>query len=321
MARPLRLEYAGALYHVTAWGNAGQAIYEDDADRVRFLELLAREIAQQRWRCYAYCLMDNHYHLLLETPEPNLSRGMRRLNGVYTQWFNRRHGRSGHVLQGRFKSILVEKERYLREACRDIVLTPVRAGLVRSVGDWRWSSYRATAGQQRVPAWLAVEEVLRGFDADRQRACRAYRQFVRARQGQPSLWEQVRGQIFLGSDRFVARMERLLHRASLAKVPAGKRQPGRLQAREVLTRVAAVYRLRVADLVKRVHPEAYQVAAWLLRRVANESVNAVAHRFGVSPSRISHIQRALESRGRERSAKERQAMSRCHVQLEETKNT
>jgi len=120
-------------------------------DRQRYVDTLAREVSQQNWRCYAWCLMDNHYHLLIETPEGNLVSGMRRLNQVYTQAFNRRHRRVGHVLQGRYKSILVEKESHLLELCQYVVLNPRRAGMVRSVRDWRWSSYRATAGYVQAP--------------------------------------------------------------------------------------------------------------------------------------------------------------------------
>ena len=127
MARPLRLEFAGALYHLTSRGDHRENIFLDDTDRRIFLQLLGKEILQQHWLCYAYCLMDNHYHVLIETPEPNLVRGMRRLNGVYTQSFNRRHGRVGHVFQGRYKAILVDKENYLLELCRYIVAEP-RAG-------------------------------------------------------------------------------------------------------------------------------------------------------------------------------------------------
>jgi len=127
MARPLRLEFPGAVYHITARGNARQPIVADDADRQRYVNALAREVSQQNWHCYAWCLMDNHYHLLIETPEGNLAAGMRHLNQVYTQAFNRRHGRVGHVLQGRYKSILVEKDSYLLELCRYVVLNPLRA--------------------------------------------------------------------------------------------------------------------------------------------------------------------------------------------------
>ncbi len=164
MARQLRLEYPGACYHLTARGNEQQTIFHDDADRQQFLRLFGQEILQQRWRCYAYCLMGNHYHLLIETPEPNLSRGMRRLNGSYTQRFNWRHQRVGHLLQGRFKSLVVERDTYLLELCRYVVLNPVRAGLVETPQEWLWSSYGATAGLWAVPAWLDAVGVLSLFD-------------------------------------------------------------------------------------------------------------------------------------------------------------
>ena len=124
-SHPLRLDFPCALFHLTARGNAQQAIFLDDGDRQHFLRLLGREVQQQYGRCYLYCLMGNHYHLLIETPEPNLSRGLKRLHGTYTQWFNRRHQRVGHLLQGRFKSLLVEKERYLLELSLYVVLNPV----------------------------------------------------------------------------------------------------------------------------------------------------------------------------------------------------
>ena len=126
MARPLRLEFPGAVYHVSSRGNARQRIFFGDADRELFLDTLTQGIARYRWLCHAYCLMENHYHLLIETPRANLSLGMRQLNGIYTQTFNRRHHRVGHLFQGRFRAILVEKESYLLELCRYIVLNPVR---------------------------------------------------------------------------------------------------------------------------------------------------------------------------------------------------
>ncbi len=125
MARPLRIEFSGALYHVMARGNAREAIYLDDGDRQSFLDSLVRACERFDWALWAYCLMDNHYHLLVETRRPTLSRGMREVNGVYTQGFNRRHRRVGHVLQGRFKAILVDRDSYLLEVSRYIVLNPV----------------------------------------------------------------------------------------------------------------------------------------------------------------------------------------------------
>jgi len=295
MARPLRLEYEGAVYYVTARGNALQPIYRDEVDRKRFLHLLGEEIDQQRWRCYAYCLMENHYHLLLETPDGQLSAGMRRLNGTYTQWFNRRHQRVGHVLQGRFKSILVDKDNYLLELCRYIVLNPVRARIVTKPQGWPWSSFRATAGRVTTPSWLDVAEVLRLFHRTRVVAQHTYKQFVREGISQDSPWEQVRGQIFLGDKVFLSQMARLVKGKRLTNVPRAQTQPTRPSGKEVLERVANVYDLNQKALLTRTHGEAYQTAAWLLRRAANEPLAVVAQRFRVSPSRISHIQRALNS--------------------------
>jgi putative transposase len=130
MARPLRIEYPGAVYHVTSRGNDRKAIFRGDSDRSNFLDTLDQVIHRYHWLCHAYCLMDNHYHLLIETPDGNLSLGMRQLNGVFTQWFNRRYKRTGHLFQGRFKAVLIQKDSHLLEACRYIVLNPVRAKAV-----------------------------------------------------------------------------------------------------------------------------------------------------------------------------------------------
>ena len=161
MARPIRLEFAGALYHVTSRGDRREAIYEDDADRERFLAVLADVVRDFNWVCHAYCLMSNHYHLLIETPDANLSKGMRQLNGVYTQASNRRHGREGHLFQGRFKAILVDADSYLLEVARYVVLNPVRARMVRDPAKWPWSSYRAMIGAVEAPDWLATDGLLR----------------------------------------------------------------------------------------------------------------------------------------------------------------
>ena len=137
MARPIRIEFAGALYHITSRGDRREAIYEDDTDRFRFLEVLGEVVERFNWRCHAYCLMTNHYHLVVETVDGNLSKGMRQLNGVYTQWSNRRHRRTGHLFQGRYKAILVDSEAYLLELARYVVLNPVRAHRPKKAGSHR----------------------------------------------------------------------------------------------------------------------------------------------------------------------------------------
>ena len=207
MARPLRIEFSGALYHVTARGNAQENIYRTDGDRQQFLALLHNTVNRYDWYCHAYCLMDNHYHLLIETSTPTLSKGMKFLNGTYTQYFNRQHLRVGHVFQGRYKAILVQKDSYRLELARYIVLNPVRAHMVLSAKKWRWSSYRATAGYDENDACLTTEWVLAGFANTKNVAQQRYRDFVRAGKRQPAPWQQLKNQIFLGDDDFVNDMQ------------------------------------------------------------------------------------------------------------------
>jgi REP element-mobilizing transposase RayT len=205
MARPLRIEFEGALYHVTSRGNAQAPIFLNNQDRESFLQLLQEVISRFGWLCHAYCLMDNHYHLLIETPRANLSRGMRHLNGVFTQRFNRKHNRVGHLFQGRFKAILVEKESHLLELARYIVLNPVRAGMVKNPAHHRWSSYSATADIERAPQWLTVDWLLAQFDGHPQRYCA----FVEEGTDSPSPWLQLKGQFLLGSESFALKIKRL----------------------------------------------------------------------------------------------------------------
>ena len=291
MSRPLRLEFAGALYHVTARGNAREDIFRDDEDRTAFLELLGREITQQRWRLYAYCLMDNHYHLLIETPEPNLTRGMQRLNQVYTQRFNRRHRRVGHVLQGRYKAIVVDKDSYFKELIRYVVLNPVRAKMVRLPERWAWSSYRATAGLGTVPPWLAVDDARGQFGG----SGAAYRRFVVQGIGLPSVWEDLRGQMWLGDEEFRDKMQRHLGGKRSADVSRAQREPARPTPDELLARVAKAFGLPRHAVLDRGHAPAYRCAVYLLRRVANEPIGKVARRAGISAPRVSQIQAEAES--------------------------
>lgn len=212
MARPLRLEFPGALYHVTSRGDRREPVYEDDEDRQRFLAFLAEVIKAVNWCCHAYCLMTNHYHLVVETPDGNLSKGMRQLNGVYTQAFNRRHQRAGHLFQGRYKAILVDRDTYLLELARYVVLNPVRAGMVTAPGEWPWSSYNAMVGQAPSPAWLATDGLLAHFAKRRATARRRYVAFVAEGTGLPGIWSNVKRQVYLGDERFVRLMQKRLDR-------------------------------------------------------------------------------------------------------------
>jgi REP element-mobilizing transposase RayT len=209
MSRPLRLEFPGALWHATSRGVEQRTIFLDDADREYFLRVLEKVIDRYRWQLHAYVLMSNHYHLLLTTPEPTLSRGMQQLGGEYAEHFNEVHTRVGHLFQGRFKSHLVDSETYLLEVSRYIVLNPVRAGMVETAGDWRWSSYAATAGLRLPQRWLVVEAILdRLHPQNRSTAAEWYRDFVAAGVSQSSSpWEKLVAQAFLGSEKFLRDVE------------------------------------------------------------------------------------------------------------------
>ncbi|VAW64045.1 FIG00759408: hypothetical protein, partial [hydrothermal vent metagenome] len=210
----------------TARGNRQEDIFEEDADRLEFISIFQTVCERYNWVCHAYCLMGNHYHLLIETPDANLSKGMRQLNGVYTQTFNRKHNRVGHLFQGRYKSILVEKDSYLLELSRYIVLNPVRAKMVRSAVNWRWSSYRAMTGQIKKPAFLEVDWVLSAFGKRKSKAIAGYKKFVSEGKNQPSPWHTLKNQIYLGGDKFIEKMQLLIdEEKELSEVPSSQRRP------------------------------------------------------------------------------------------------
>lgn len=237
MARPLRLEFPGAVYHVTARGNERREVFRDDEDRRLFLSTLGRTVVRWRWVCHAYCLMSNHYHLLIETPEANLSRGMRQLNGEYTQAFNRRHRRVGHLFQGRFKALLVQKESHLLEVSRYVVLNPVKARGMRVAKPegWPWSSYRATAGGETPPAWLTVSWVLSRFGKGAGEARKGYRRFVKEGIGRKAALEEHSG-LWIGSEGFGERIQGLARsKEHVREYPKAQRRPNRPGLAEYLS--------------------------------------------------------------------------------------
>lgn len=210
MARPQRLEFPGAIYHVTSRGNEQQDIFVDIDDREFFLATLSKVVQRYNWICHAYCLMNNHYHLMIETLDGKLSIGMRQLNGIYTQNFNLRHRREGPVMHGRFKAILVQRDNYLLDMCRYVVLNPLRTKTVRQPEKYRWSSYAGTAGLAEAPDFLSTDWVLKQFGKQKKTAEQQYQKFVHAGIGGPSPWVNLRRQILLGDDEFVGNMTALL---------------------------------------------------------------------------------------------------------------
>jgi len=202
MSRPLRIEHDNAYYHVTARGDRRCTIFRTDSDRLTWLAMLGEACARFDFAVHAYCQMGNHYHLVLQTRQGRLARGMRYLNGNYSQYFNRQHGLAGHVFQGRYHAILCQAKAYLMELTRYTVLNPVRAGLVSHPGQWPWSSYSAVTGQVDTPAWLERDSVLAQFGTRREAALQAFESFVLAGIGQESPLRAVRNQLFLGDDAF-----------------------------------------------------------------------------------------------------------------------
>jgi putative transposase len=290
MARPLRLEYPGALWHVTCRGNEKRPIFRDDRDRKLFLSLLSEAIARFAWRLHAYVLMGNHYHLLLETPEPNLSRGMHRINSIYSQQFNKRHDRVGHLLQGRFHAILVEKERHLVELVRYVVLNPVRAGLVDRAADWPWSSYGATAGLRQAPAWLETEWTVSQFGAGAE-ALQAYREFVGAGAGRLERpWSGVAAQLFLGSDEFRKRVLTLSAVQTVdADVPLPQRRAIRPTLVDVVRAAASVLGVDATDVVRQRRTPMRLAVAYIGRQDSLAGLSDIGAVLGVSPASASEI--------------------------------
>jgi putative transposase len=205
MTRPLRIEFPGARYHVTARGNEQKAIVRDDLDREDWVATFGLVCDRFGWRCLEWCLMDNHFHFVLETPKANLARGMQQLNGRYAQRFNRRHGRVGHLFQGRYKALLTQNDGHLLGACRYTVLNPERTEAPRRYDTWRWSSYRANAGLEPAPPWLDSDQVLGHFAADRALAQRRYRSFVRAGLENTVGTLPVESEIYLATRAYVRR--------------------------------------------------------------------------------------------------------------------
>ncbi|MCW5623552.1 MAG: transposase [Burkholderiales bacterium] len=277
MARPLRIEFPGGLFHVTSRGDRRENIYLSDDDRVVWLDIVGAVCKRFNWACHAWCQMDNHYHLLIETPEGNLSQGMRQLNGVYTQYINRTHQRVGHVFQGRYKAILVQKDAYLLELARYVVLNPVRAGVVKRPEQWAWSSHRALLGKADRPAWLHTDWILGQFGQRRGRAVEKYEDFVRAGVGLPSLWENLRHQIYLGNDDFIDRLQRKLPKAAdLGEIPRSQRRP---RPKSLTAYAAAADRNRAIA-------QAYRSGGYTMKQIAEH--------FGLHYATVSRVIKAEE---------------------------
>lgn len=286
MTRPLRIEFPGAIYHVTSRGDRREPIFDDDVDRQAFVDVVALALGRFDACALAFCLMDNHYHLVLHTRRPNLSALMHLVNGAYTQAYNRRHAKVGHLFQGRFKAILVDRDAYLLEVCRYVDLNPVRARMVVDPAQWPWSSYRAHTGLVSALPWLdtpALHGYLLGADAvtDGDRARAASRYVTLVAQGKDvHLWDDaLKGQIYLGDEAFMTRMQALLTpgQASAADVPSVQRRAQPMDMAHYFNN----------------HPRDEAIA--LAHVVGGHTMSLIAKELGLSVSRVSRIVRGWEA--------------------------
>ena len=199
MARPLRMDYPDTFYHVLSRGNERKEIFRDEKDHLRFLDTLGKMVERFKLEVHAYVLMKNHFHLLVHTKEANLSRAIQWLGVSYSVWFNRKYQRSGHLFQGRFKSFLIENDRYFTTMCLYIHGNPLRARIVKRLSDYQWSSYQAYADKKHEVSWLTTELVLGMYGGSRKRFLRAQQVFFEER---PNLLEDLRHGLYLGSEEF-----------------------------------------------------------------------------------------------------------------------
>jgi REP element-mobilizing transposase RayT len=294
MARPLRLEYPGAVYHVMARGHERSAVFRDDDHRERFLGLLGSVSKDEGWEIHGYCLMGNHYHLLVETPLGKLSRGVKAVNGRYAQWFNWRHGRKGHFWEARFRSVLVQRESHLLELDRYIVLNPVRARLVERAGDWRWSSYRATAGLEAAPEWLAVDWTLSQFARGRSAARRAFRRFVAQGSSSKEIEELERSGL-VGDREFRQRIQEMLEDREIPdEIPLRYRRAMEIEMDQIRRAVAKEWRVPEGALAKRRAGDEKKAAIYLAKKMIRLGGREVGAAFGVKAAQVSHVIRAID---------------------------
>ncbi|WP_281912546.1 transposase [Massilia varians] len=297
MTRPLRLEFPHALYHVTARGNRHKPIYHQDADRHRWLDVLAHVCERHNFVVHAFCQMTNHYHLLVETVEANLSQGMRQLNGLYSQHINRRHELVGHLFQGRYHAVLVQKESHLLELSRYIVLNPLRAGMVFSPDEWQWSSHHFLTGSKPAPTWFQRDWLLSQFGQAPAVAIAAYQAFVLAGVGKASPLAAVRHRVLLGDDDFVSAHQKLQLAEAFVEAPRPERRAVALS----LAEYQASYANRDEAMAR-----AYRSTAFTMPQIACA--------FGVSTKTVSRAVAAFEQLGcRAEESSTAEAVSKCQT--------
>jgi len=293
VSRPLRIEYPGAFYHVTSRGNERKMVFQSTRDREKYLSYL--ESAHERYGAviHVYCLMGNHYHLLLETPRGNLSQIIHHINGAYTTYFNVKRSRAGHLFQGRFKGILVEKDVYCKELSRYIHLNPVRAGMVKGPSEYPWSSYRYFVGKNKKPQWLTTELVLGDFGGAGKKGYRRYREYVEGGVGRglESPFKRIIASTFLGSEEFINN----IRTQYVEKMEVDKRN---IPAIKKILRGPSLEEIEKA-VVKVLGDDAVfykKMCVYLSHRHSGMRLEEIGAYFGMKGSAVSQLSRRFQER-------------------------
>jgi REP element-mobilizing transposase RayT len=300
MARPLRLEFKGAFYHVTSRGNLRDKIFFDDKDREKFLEILRRTKERYVYLLHSYALMENHYHLFLETPRANVSQIMQNINTSYTVYINKKHKRFGHLFQGRFKGIIVDKETYLIVLSRYIHLNPVRAGIVKNPEDYKWTSYRKYIGVYNgKDSIVDAAETLSYFSKTKTAAIKAYREFVEEGIGERNNpLEDVEAGVLLGSKKFMAQIRRMLRtRKPDEEIPQLKSLREIIPVDKVIKVCCNYYGKKKEELLKKGKgKEERQTALYLSKIMSNTKNIEIGRYFGIKGSTVSEALKRVETR-------------------------
>jgi REP element-mobilizing transposase RayT len=288
----LRISYPGAFYHVTSRGNERKAVFKSSGDREKFLEYLSTASLRYDARVHAYCLMDNHYHLLLQTPSANLPEIMHHINGAYTTYFNVKRDRAGHLFQGRYKAILVEIDGYAKELSRYVHLNPVRAKIVHAPEEYPWSSYRDYIGMRRPLDWLYRDFILGCFDAEVSKAEDRYRDFVTALvdQAYACPMEAVLGSTLLGGADFILSIKKnyLSRRKPDKDLPALKQLEDRVAVKTICEEVEAAFSGQ-----KRL---ARSIQIYLCQKYARRKLKDIGAHFGIRESGVCQAVRRVAER-------------------------
>ena len=296
MARAIRIEYPDALYHITARGNRRKRIFNDDRDHEKFLELLGEAVERFGWVLTTYVLMVNHFHLVLQTPQPNLSKGMQWLNARYAAYYNKRHGKVGHLFGERYKAIHVQSEEYLQRVVRYVVLNPVRANMVALPEDFRWSSYRAIAGLADAPRFLSIAPLIPYFGEPSSWRTN-YIGYVREGIAKPdNIWRGLRRRIYLGTEEWLRLVgQKIKVKFRKGDIPLDQRAAGRPAMTRIVNKVAEAFEIKSKDLREKRGGIERGIAAWIGVYQGGRKLRVIAQALKLrSCSRVTQLVQEIE---------------------------